>query len=139
MSAKTIRSAQTSESPDAPRSTVLSGRRLVLARTGWLLVAMISIGLFFASISGYYEWLHSFANLDGGSATVRANLEAQGISTDFYATFLFSIRAAVVVVWVVVGVVIFLRRSDDWMALFTSLMLITFAVFYLYDGHNALV
>src|SRR5215203_898439 len=139
MSDKIARAAKTAGSPNALTSTALSGRRLGLARAGWLIVAMLSIGLFCASIPGYYDWLYGFADVNGGSAAVRANLEAQGISIDFYATFLFSIRAAAVVVWVVVGVVVFLRRSDDWMALFTSLMLITFAVFYLYDGYAALV
>jgi signal transduction histidine kinase len=138
MGARIAKSAGIAESRNARSPTALSGRRLVLARAGWLLVAVLSISLFLGSIPGYYHSLHSLADLNGGSAAVRANLEAQGISTDFYATFLFSIRAAAAVVWVVVGLVIFLRRSDDWMALFTSLTLITFATFYLYDGCVAL-
>jgi hypothetical protein len=105
-----------------------------LERVGWLVVAVLSIVLFFASIPAYYDWLINFADPDLESATMRANLEKVGISVDFYATFLLSIRAASAVVWVVVGVVIFWRRSDDRMALFTSLTLVTFAVFYLYEG-----
>jgi hypothetical protein len=38
------------------------------------------------------------------------------------------------VIWIAVGVVIFWRKSDDWMALFTSLTLLTFAVFFMNAG-----
>jgi signal transduction histidine kinase len=125
--------------PRSPSYTKLSGRRLLFARAAWLAVFVLAIGVFCASVPGYYEWLHDFADPDLDSAAIRDNLRALGISVDFYAAFLFSLRLISVAVWVVVGVVIFLRRSDDWMALFTSLTLITFAVFYLFDGHTALV
>ena len=125
--------------PRSPAYTKLRGRRLLLARVGWLAVFVLTIGLFLASVPGYYDWLYGFADPDVESAAVRDNLQALGISVGFYATFLFSLRLISVVVWVLVGVFIFLRRSDDWMALFTSLTLLTFAVFYLFDGHVALL
>jgi signal transduction histidine kinase len=101
-------------------------------------VAVLSIGLFFASIPAHYNWLINFADPSLEPATLRANLKTIGISIDFYATYLLSIRVASVVVWVVVGVIIFWRRSDDWMALFTSLTLLTFAVFILNAGPTVL-
>ncbi len=102
------------------------------------MVAVLTIGLFFAGIPAYYDWLVDFAHPDLEPATVRANLEALGISIDFYAAYLLSITLASTMVWVAVAVVIFWRRSDDWMALFTSLGLLTFGAFTTAYGPIAL-
>jgi hypothetical protein len=121
-----------------PTSTALHGRQLFLARVVWLVVFVLTIGLFSASIPAYYNWLINLADPDLKAAAVLANLKKSGISVDFYATFILSIGAASAMLWGVVGVVIFLRRSNDWMALFTSLTLLTFAMFYLNDAPVAL-
>ena len=110
-----------------------------MARVGWLVVAVLSIALFSASIPAYYDSLINFAGSDPASATLRANLQELGISVDFYATYELWMRGASAMAWVVVAVVIFVRKSDNWMALFTSLTLLTFAVFYVYQGPDALV
>jgi hypothetical protein len=94
---------------------------------------VLTVGLVSVSIPTYYDYLVSLSNPDLDPATVRANLEASGISIDFYATYLLLIRIAFAIVWVAVGVVIF-WRSDDWMALFTSLSLITFGTLSINDG-----
>jgi hypothetical protein len=135
---KSSRSVEFASSSNTPTSPTLSGRQLFLARVGWLVVALLSIVLFSASIPAHYDWLINFANPDLEPATVRANLDKVGISVDFYATYLLSIRAASVVVWVAVAVIIFWRRSDNSMALFTSLTLLTFAVFFLSAGPTVL-
>ncbi len=136
--AKLDRPAKSASSPDAPTSTVLSGRRLLLARVGWLVVAALTVGLFFASIPARYDWLVNFGAPELEPATVRANLEATGFSIDFYATYLLSVNVISSMVWGVVGVVIFWRRSDDWMALATSLCLLTFGLFTSDEGSAAL-
>jgi hypothetical protein len=99
---------------------------------------VLTVGLFSAGIPAHYDWLVNFAAPDLEPATVRANLRAAGISIDFYATYLLSIGVASTMVWVVASVVIFWRRSDDWMALFTSLGLLTFGVFTTTHGPIAL-
>jgi hypothetical protein len=123
---------------DAPTSSTLTGRWLVLARLGWLAVFALTIGMLLASLPAYYDWLINFADPELEPAAIRANLKAAGISVDFYATYLLSIGTASAMVWVAVGVVIFWRRSDDWMALFTSLSLITFGAVSLNEGPAAL-
>jgi hypothetical protein len=129
VSLKVDRPAGADNNPDTPTSPNLSGRRLFLARIGWLIVAVLSIGLLFASIPAAYASLINFTHSDLEPDTVRANLEAAGSSIEFYATYLLSASVASSLVWVVVGVVIFWRKSDDWMAYFTSLSLLTFGVF----------
>jgi hypothetical protein len=101
-------------------------------------IFVLSIGMFFASIPAYYDWLINFADPEAEPATVRANLEAAGISVDFYATYLLSIDTASTLLWSAAGAVIFWRRSDDGVALFTSLGLVMFGVFFLNDGPVAL-
>src|SRR5215203_4892621 len=118
-------------SPHAPTSAALSGRRLFWARVGWLVIFVLNIGLFSASISAYYDWLINVAGPGFGAdldpATARTNLEAAGISIDWYARYQLSVSVA-----------IFWRRSDDWMALLTSLGLVAFGIFFLTDGPTAL-
>ena len=117
----------------AESATLGRGQRF-LARVGWLVVLVLTIGLFSASIPAYYDYLVSFSDPDLEPATVRANLEAIGISVDFYATYLLWVSAASAIVWVAVSVVVFWRGSGRWMALFTSLTLITSGTFTVYDG-----
>ena len=119
-------------------SLALSGRLLLLARVGWLAVAVLSIGLFLASMPSYYDWLINFAEPGLEPTTIRANLKSVGVSVDFYAVYLILVPAASAVIWIAVGVIIFWRKSDDWMALFTSLTLLTFAVFFMNAGPIAL-
>jgi hypothetical protein len=125
-------------SPDAQTFRPLSGRQLLLARLGWLVVFVVTIGLFSANIPAYYDSLISFSAPELDAATVRANLEAADVSIERYATYLLGISIASALVWVVVGTVIFWRRSDNWIALFASLCLITFGTFGLKESALAL-
>ena len=90
------------------------------------MVFVLAVGLFLASIPAQYDAIVSFSDSDLEPATVRASLEASGISVQFYATCLLSIAITSTVVWVAVAVVIFWRSADNWMALFASLALVTF-------------
>jgi hypothetical protein len=111
---------------DALTSSTLAGRGLFVARVGWLVVSALAAGLFLASIPAYYAAIISFFDSDLKPATVRASLEASGISVQFYAVCLLSISFVSTVVWVAIAGVIFWRRADNWIALFASLSLITF-------------
>jgi hypothetical protein len=97
-------------------------------------VFILTIGLFSTSIPAYYDSLISFSDPALEPATARASLEAAGVSMDFYARHLVPISVASTVVWIVVGTVIFWRRSDNWMALFASMCLITTGTFGLDAG-----
>jgi hypothetical protein len=90
------------------------------------MVFALTVGLFLASIPAHHDALVSFSDSDLKPATVRASLEASGVSVRFYAVCLLSISIVSTVVWVAVAGVIFWRRADNWIALFASLSLITF-------------
>jgi hypothetical protein len=126
-------------SASSSTSATLSRRQLLVARVGWLVVFVLTIGLFSASIPAQYDYLVSISDPKLEPATVRANLEANSISIDFYATYLLSIIVASAIAWVAVGASIFWRRSDDWMALFTSLSLIVFGTFSVYASDPAVL
>src|SRR5215211_415999 len=117
--------------PNAPMSATLRGRRLFLVQVVWLVIFILTIGLFFTSIPAYYDSLIKLTDTDIKPATLRSNLEALGVSIDFYATYLLSLSITSMMVWCAVGAVIFWRRSNDWMAIFTSLCLILFGTFTL--------
>lgn len=125
-------------SANALTSSTLSGRRLFLARLGWLVVSVLAIGLFSASIPAYYDSVINLSDPELDTATVRANLEAAGVSIERYAAYLLPISVASAVMWVVVGAVLFWRRSDNWVALFASLSLITYGTFGLNEATTAL-
>jgi hypothetical protein len=111
---------------DALTSSTLGGRRLFVARLGWLLVFVLTVGLFVASIPAQYNSIVSFSESDVDPAAVRASLEASGITVQFYAICLLSIAIVSTAVWVAVALVIFWRGADNWIALFGSLALLTF-------------
>ena len=119
---------------DALASSTLAGRRLFVARVGWLAVFFLTVGLFLASIPAYYEAIVSYSDSVFEPEAVRASLEGSGVSIQFYAICLLSITWVSTVVWVAVAAVIFWRRADNWMALFASLSLITFGAMSL--PHN---
>jgi len=106
----------------------------LLALVGWLVMVVLSVGLFLASIPAHYESLTSFAGTELDPVLVRDNLERMGVSVDFYATYSISTGAVMAAVWVAVSMIIFLRRPDDRMAIFTAVALTTCAVFFLNSG-----
>ena len=55
------------------------------------MVFALAVGLFLASIPAHYDAILSFSDSDLKPATVRASLEASGISVQFYAVCLLSI------------------------------------------------
>ena len=138
MSPKFNRPAEFDSNLNAPPPVVPGERWLFLARVGWLVVVVLALGLFFGSIPEQYRSLINFDDPDLAPGTARAGLEAAGISTGFYAMYLLLLNVPSAMVWAGVGVVIFWRRSDNWMALLTSLCLILFGTFSLNDGPKAL-
>lgn len=109
----------------------LRGMPLRLARAAWLLVTTAVIALDLAGIPATYTKMGIVCSQcapDNGPPTVaqaRA-LHAMGISLRFWASYETAIIIIAMLVYVGMGVLLFLRRSDDRMALFAALMLVTF-------------
>jgi hypothetical protein len=122
------RGVSSTPQPEAPY-TRLHGAWLVLARVMWLALVAFVLGFFIVSLPRYVAYLYTVSptlspnSWQLSSASAQA-LQQLGISLDVYAPFAIAFSIAIVMVWVVVGVVIFWRRSDDWMALLAAFALI---------------
>jgi hypothetical protein len=111
----------------------LTGTRLLLARTTWLALVVVSLGAFAVSLPVYHRLLqHPCAdpvscNLAGAlTAEGIRQLAAVGLTPSSYATMLTAFFAVIVAIWSGIGFLIFWRRSDEWFALFCSAFLIMF-------------
>lgn len=118
----------------APR-TILHGRRLVLARAAWIVLAVVVLGLDVAGIPVGYSRYAQLCTLPPEvcaeesllAAEDAARLSEIGISRQIYAAYQGVGQETVfTLVCFLVALVIFLRRSDDPMALFTAFVLLLF-------------
>jgi hypothetical protein len=124
--------AEVTESHEQNSSARLQGRWLNLARCVWVFLIVSALGLFVASIPTYYASLHilnaSSPPSVGGQLTPHDAqiLKALALTVDFYAWY--NVLSAIVFecVFLLVGLIIFLRKSDDRMALLASFTLIMF-------------
>jgi hypothetical protein len=123
---------------DALTSSTRGGGRLQVARGCWLIVFVVTVGLFFASLPAYYAEIVGFSAAEFDSTGVRAGLEASGVSVQLYAVCQLSISLASMMVWVAVATVIFWRGAANWIALFASLALLTFGTLSLPPSLTAL-
>jgi hypothetical protein len=114
-------------------SATLHGRWLLLARVVWVAAALLTVGVFAYIIPSEFARLQSPC-----TSTVSCNwilrltaenareLEKLGFSADFFAAYFVSLEALFsVVVPIVIGTIIFWRRSDDRMAFLLSFILLT--------------
>jgi signal transduction histidine kinase len=115
----------------AAEDTRLRGRWLLAARAAWLSIAAVTLGIFVAGIPAEDADAQSMcptascASGQLGPAGLRA-LHALGLSLGFYVGYAIALQVVVAGVFCAVAAVIFWRRSDDRMALFASLTLLTF-------------
>jgi hypothetical protein len=112
-------------------TTRLRGRTLLLARSAWLAVALPTIGLFLIGVPVYFAYLLTpcpvAACTNGQLAldTLRA-LHTFGLSVGFYAAYTVALDLVVAAGYGAVALLLFWRKSDDRMALFAALTLLTF-------------
>jgi hypothetical protein len=99
-------SAQAAVDADSshPTGTRLQGYWLALVRLGWVVLSVLALILFIASLPVYFT-------------------RQQELYTAGYAVFLLALGIFVALVWFIVALLIFWRKSTDWMALLVSLML----------------
>jgi signal transduction histidine kinase len=115
--------------------TRLSGTRLHLARGTWIVLMLLFCGFYLAAVLVYYVQLHGFQQ------GVYAHLISRSVVVSGYdaiwsffpfltgpsATFNVTLITFISPLWIAVSLLIFWRRSDDWMALFVSLFLVMMA------------
>ena len=110
--------------------TRLRGRRLAAARLAWLAVAALAVGLYLSSVPYNVDdqALRCAAEpcLDGRLTPEEvAVLPRLGLSFRAYTWYIFlATNAAVWLAWLALGLLIFWRRADEPIGLFTSLVLV---------------
>lgn len=118
----------------------LQGGVLVLARGVWIAGAVAVLVIFFATLPANFVYLHTarttgsfLSNGQIGQVTSDGlrQLQALGLSIDFYATYILVSRVIFVLSWFAVGGFIFWRKSDERIALLASFALVTFPIAFL--------
>jgi hypothetical protein len=109
----------------------LSGSRLIIARAVWLALVVPSLGLLIVGFPVYYQQVQRpcvglvACNVVGAlTAKGLHAFSALGISASEYAAFNVIFWAFIMLVWSVIGFIIFWRRSDDWFALLAAFCLV---------------
>ncbi|HEX6480175.1 MAG TPA: hypothetical protein VF043_15145 [Ktedonobacteraceae bacterium] len=120
------------------RDSRLHGRRLFLARVFWGIVASFELAAFVDSLSGTVSQLQvrctsSCTNLQLSAAGV-STLQHLGLSLGYYIAFYLTVLLISTLLPYTVAAVLLWRRSDDWMALLVSLMLMSFGPGILSNG-----
>jgi hypothetical protein len=109
----------------------LHGRWLLLARVGWIVVTVTLVILNLIALPDTYGAYFIF------TPQMLQDLHRLGFSPSLYSMLLILEQAPIQLVYLALGLLLFLRRSDDRMALFCAFVLVTFGnVLPLYDFTN---
>jgi hypothetical protein len=107
--------------------THLRGRWLALARAAWVLVILLTVLMFVISLPARYNQLANHSGDVIVGVMLHASDPAQlGMSPDAYASYYLTLEVLFALIFSAVAIAIFARKSDDWMALLTSMALLTF-------------
>jgi len=102
---------------------------LLLARVGWVFIVVPMYALFVANVPAYFASLHLLHAPNVQTSTGQLTLgdvhtlQTWGLSLDFYATCMVVVSLFFQFSYAAVGVLLFWRKSDDRIALFTSFAL----------------
>jgi signal transduction histidine kinase len=124
--------APASDQPTGEVDARLQGGWLLFLRVAWLVVLVVAVGLFTTSVPFTFTDAHTIcvaADCSRSSyltSKLARELHQLGLTMDFYANGITLWSIILEFVFVAIGVLIFWRRSDDRMALISSLALITF-------------
>ena len=131
----------------SPPTLTLRARWLLPARVAWVAVAVTALAIILFSIPSSFEHYRSVCTAASEVCAERAlgqptpegmrALREVGLSVRSYALFNVVIDKVFQLVCFAVGALIFWRRSDDRMALLTSLFLVTFGTVALDNTTNA--
>jgi signal transduction histidine kinase len=117
--------------------------RLLLARALWLLIALFEVGVLLVNLPVFIRILHTACSDPTGvscnylqlrSAQLPA-LAHYGFSLDGYALYAFFCDLIVTLLFLSMGILIFWRKSAEFIGLFVSLLLLTFGCFGISEVH----
>ena len=109
--------------------TELHGYKLILARTVWVVIAVLAVTLWTADIlPGYTQQLtvctQSLCQNQQATPDMVRALHSAGLSLKFYALFLTTLSIITISIFFAIAVIIAWRKSRDWMSLLVSLTLV---------------
>ena len=135
---------QPSVTPALPlhASTRLHGRYLLLARMTWVAVAVLTVVFIAVSIPAEFARLQTVCTAGAcqPAALTPANvreLGTMGLSIGIFAGYLIAAELIFAATSFAVGVLVFWRKSDDRIALFVALALVTFGSLAFVDKLDA--
>jgi len=113
----------------------LTGRWLVAARLVGLGVAVLSVGLFAASLPAFYDKITGLTRpelflVSDDLGALRIGLEQLGLSLGGYAIYRIGLSILFVIAFASIAGLIFWRRPDEPMALLLSVTLAVFGAFF---------
>jgi hypothetical protein len=116
--------------------TPLRDHRLSIAVAVWIAVTVLALVIFVASVPAAYTQFHDVCPNSGcaGDWRIEAEdvtaLEELGLSLGFYASYNTALNVVYTLGFFTLGTFIFLKKPNDWMAIFTSLTLISYGTNY---------
>jgi hypothetical protein len=118
------------ESRERPSYARVPGRWLILGRVGWVVLVVLTLAIFFASLPVYLALLQT--PCEGAACEYQQLTHAQvetlkgmGLTPGDYTAYTVALTLAILVVCLAVSTLIVWRRSDDRMAFLVALMLVT--------------
>ncbi len=118
------------ESRERPSYARVPGRWLILGRVGWVVLVVLTLAIFFASLPVYLALLQT--PCEGAACEYQQLTHAQvetlkgmGLTPGDYTAYTVALTLAIMVVCLAVSTLIVWRRSDDRMAFLVALMLVT--------------
>lgn len=120
------------EAPDITE-TRLSGRQLLIARAVWVTLAVLTLAVFLAGIVAALTHIEAVCPTQECTQAqltpvLRHALSGAGYSYGFFILFSTILSILFAIPYAGVAILIFWRRSDDGMALLTSIALFTFGL-----------
>ena len=125
--------------PFQPMSSRSSSERisqpwLTLARSVWVVCALLLLANFVASIPAYYQLLQTICTLPDPSNCATGQLTPDTVqalanlhlSLNSYAASFVILEVVLSLLYWGLGLLIFWRKSDEWMGLFVSLLLVLY-------------
>ena len=120
---------QASGASASARGTLLSGRWLIAARVVWVLVLAGMLVAFFIQIPYYLAFMsRACPGACAFTTQQEAALASINVSLDTFAWIALSCTLVITLISVALALILFWRRSNDWMALLVALFLVGYPI-----------
>ena len=120
------------EQPDEA-DVSLRGHLLLLGRVIWVLIALLALSILLTGLPVYFRFLHTACrsveacNANGALTPEDMHtLHRLGIPLDAYVVYMVILNAGSLLIWMVIGWLIFWRKSEKLITLCAALFLVTF-------------